>query len=266
MKLKPEKVALVVLSVAQNFNRDPKTAAIISEQRYQTGNGQFGAAYTQEDGIAFKEETDANGDRHGQYSYVDPSGVTRKVTYTAGKNGFQATGDHLPVAPEAPATPQPQYQPQSQYQQQPQQQQQQQPRQQEYNQYDTSSQFDDGSYDERWNNPTYSGNGAASGRLSAPAPVHRPAAPVPAPPQYNNYQYQQEAPQKQEQQQQYQQQQYQQPQQQQQYQQPQQQQQQYQQQPQQQYETTPNPHRFQPPGKLSLNRTPDGFSYSFNKA
>lgn len=77
----------MVLSVAQNFNRDPKTAAIISEQRYQTGNGQFGAAYTQEDGIAFKEETDANGDRHGQYSYVDPSGVTRKVTYTAGKNG-----------------------------------------------------------------------------------------------------------------------------------------------------------------------------------
>lgn len=35
--------------------------------------------------------------------------------------------------------------------------------------------------------------------------------------------------------------------------------------PQQQY-TTEQPHRFQPPGKLSLNRTPDGFSYQFNKA
>lgn len=29
--------------------------------------------------------------------------------------------------------------------------------------------------------------------------------------------------------------------------------------------TTPIPHRFLPPGKLSLSRTPDGYSYSFNK-
>lgn len=29
--------------------------------------------------------------------------------------------------------------------------------------------------------------------------------------------------------------------------------------------TTESPHRFQPPGKLSLSRTPDGFSYTFAK-
>lgn len=79
--------ALVALSAAQGYNRDPKHAAIISEQRYLSGNGQFGSAYTQEDGTDFKEETDSNGDRRGQYSYVDPDGKTRTVSYVAGKNG-----------------------------------------------------------------------------------------------------------------------------------------------------------------------------------
>lgn len=39
---------IVTLAAAQNYNRDPKTAAIIQEQRYLDGNGKFGAAYTQE--------------------------------------------------------------------------------------------------------------------------------------------------------------------------------------------------------------------------
>lgn len=77
----------MAVAASQGYNRDPKHAAIISEQRYLSGNGQFGAAYTQEDGTDFKEETDQNGDRHGQYSYVDPDGNTRTVKYTAGKNG-----------------------------------------------------------------------------------------------------------------------------------------------------------------------------------
>jgi Insect cuticle protein len=79
--------ALVALSAAQGYNRDPKTAAIISEQRYLSGNGQFGAAYTQEDGTDFKEETDEQGNRRGSYSYVDPDGQKRTVNYVAGKNG-----------------------------------------------------------------------------------------------------------------------------------------------------------------------------------
>ncbi|CRK88888.1 CLUMA_CG002631, isoform A [Clunio marinus] len=143
---------------------------------------------------------------------------------------FQATGDHLPVAPPAPPQPipqpvQPQYAPTG--------------AQRNYvDPYDKSGQFDDGSYDERWNNPSFQGDGRS-------APVHRPAAPAPS----HNYNYQHQAPApapapipavRQQN-----------------YNVP---------QAPQHYETTQNPHRFLPPGKLSLNRTPDGFSYTFNKA
>nr|AWK28302.1 cuticular protein [Nilaparvata lugens] len=92
--------ALAALSSAQY--QKAKDAAILSDARYLTGDGQFGAAYSQEDGVEFKEESDGEGNRRGSYSYVDPSGQRRTVTYTAGKNGFQATGDHLPQAPPAP--------------------------------------------------------------------------------------------------------------------------------------------------------------------
>lgn len=143
----------------------------------------------------------------------------------------------MPVAPPAPPQPipqavQPQYQPNE--------------AQRNYvDPYDKSNQFDDGSYDERWNNPGFQGDGRSAPlqRASAPshnynyqnqAPVHAPA-PIPAIRQQN-------------------------------YNVPQQNYNQVHQQQQQQYETTPNPHRFLPPGKLSLNRTPDGFSYTFNKA
>lgn len=78
---------LLALSASQQY-KDPKHAAIISEQRYLNGNGQFGAAYTQEDGTNFKEETDDQGNRRGEYSYIDPNGEVRKVTYVAGKNGY----------------------------------------------------------------------------------------------------------------------------------------------------------------------------------
>lgn len=77
----------IVASQQQQYHQNPQTAAIISEQRYQTGDGQFGAAYTQEDGTDFKEETDADGTRHGSYSYIDPTGQKRTISYTAGKNG-----------------------------------------------------------------------------------------------------------------------------------------------------------------------------------
>jgi hypothetical protein len=62
------------------------------------GDGSFGSAYVQDDGVEFKEETQANGDRKGQYSYIDPTGKKITVQYTTGKNGFQVSGDHLPRA------------------------------------------------------------------------------------------------------------------------------------------------------------------------
>lgn len=234
---------LVAASAQYNgYNRDPKTVAIVSEQRYLAGDGQFGAAYDQEDGTNFKEETDADGNRRGSYSYVDPSGQRRTISYVAGKNGFQASGDHLPVAPAGPpapahAAPQSQYQPQYQ-----------QPAQPQYQanfdhqgrSYDNQG-YEDGQYDPRWNDPSFSQQHSRG----APAPVVTPAPAQnyhhqPAPPAQNYHRsqpapapvaqnYHQAAPQ-----------------------------------PQQEW-TTQAPHRFQPPGKLQLNRTPDGFSYTFNK-
>lgn len=219
--------ACVVLAASQQYHQSPQTAAIISEQRYLAGN-QFGATYDTEDGTNFKEETDADGTRHGSYSYIDPTGQKRTISYTAGKNGFQASGDHLPVAPAPPPHAQPQF-----HAQQPQQQQQLRHQQQQFS--SEADNFDDGQYDPRYNDPSFSQNTnnhfAAAPVHAAPAPVHAPAPahynPQPAPqqfiPQQQNFNH---IP---------------------------------------QYTTTPNPHRFQPPGKLALNRTPDGFSYSFNK-
>lgn len=66
--------AVVGLSLGQNYRGDPKTAAILTEQRYLGGDGRFGATYTQEDGVNFKEESDPDGTRRGSYSYVDPNG------------------------------------------------------------------------------------------------------------------------------------------------------------------------------------------------
>ena len=55
------------------------------------GDGKFGAAYAQEDGVAFKEESSGNNERIGQYSYIDENGNTIVVKYSAGVNGFRWT-------------------------------------------------------------------------------------------------------------------------------------------------------------------------------
>lgn len=88
MRFKVFAIGLVaVLSSGQKYHGNPQTAAILSEQRYLSGDGKFGSAYSQEDGINFKEETDSDGTRHGSYSYIDPNGSRKTISYTAGKNG-----------------------------------------------------------------------------------------------------------------------------------------------------------------------------------
>lgn len=241
---------------------DSKNAAILQEARYLNGNGAFGAAYQQEDGIDFKEETDADGNRRGSYSYIDPSGQRKTVNYVAGKNGFQATGDHIPTAPQA-AAPTPGYTPDPRYNS---------PNYQAPQQYSAPQQYtapqqyqapapvrnyggkpdeDDGQYHpELYEQENYVAPPEPRATYVQPQPQYQ-AQPQPQP-QYNSNIYpgvqqaqysgvqtqQYTAPaqvQAQVARQQY-------------------------------YEqTTPQPSRFFPPGKFSLNRSPDGFTYSFHK-
>merc|ERR1711971_675962 len=76
---------------------DAKDAKILKEQRFDAGDGRFGSAFAQEDGTMFREETTADGERIGQYSYIDENGETITVRYTAGKDGFRILeGAHIP--------------------------------------------------------------------------------------------------------------------------------------------------------------------------
>merc|ERR1711963_55299 len=76
---------------------DPKNAKILKEQRFNAGDGRHGAAFAQQDGTVFREESTADGERIGQYSYIDQDGNTITVRYTAGKDGFRILeGAHIP--------------------------------------------------------------------------------------------------------------------------------------------------------------------------
>merc|ERR1712037_718974 len=87
---------LAAASLAQFV--EPEKAKILKEQRFNAGDGRFGAAYAQEDGTVYREETTADGERVGQYSYIDQAGKTITVRYTAGKDGFRILeGDHVPT-------------------------------------------------------------------------------------------------------------------------------------------------------------------------
>ncbi|XP_076378813.1 cuticular protein 19 isoform X4 [Megalopta genalis] len=218
-------VALVLCRLSNGQYQPPQQAAILSDARYLAGDGTFGAAYSQEDGVEFKEESDVYGNRRGSYSYVDPTGQRRTVSYTAGKNGFQATGDGIPVPPPQ-APPQPEYEPLPQY-----------------NPPDYQPPIHNPPAQQPYQRPS----APVYEPQPQPRPVYqpepqypyRPRPPPPPPPEiesipsYNpRSQYQPPA------------------------------------RPLPQYNeiTTPSPRRFYPPGKLSFNRTPDGYSYTFSKS
>jgi hypothetical protein len=118
--------ALLVAGAATAQNVDPKQAKILKEQRFNVGDGRAGAAFASEDGTIFREETQADGNRIGQYSYIGDDGQTYTVKYSAGKDGFRilegghipsggqdaaafnpdyVADDELPAAPEAPIAP-----------------------------------------------------------------------------------------------------------------------------------------------------------------
>merc|ERR1712198_801270 len=84
--------------VASQYGVEPPAAKILKEQRFNAGDGRFGAAYAQEDGTVFREESGAGGERIGEYSYVDQNGKTITVKYSAGVDGFKILeGAHVPL-------------------------------------------------------------------------------------------------------------------------------------------------------------------------
>ncbi|KAM0735024.1 Pupal cuticle protein Edg-78E [Formica fusca] len=221
-------IVIIGVSCQEPRYQSPHQAAILSDARYLAGDGTFGAAYSQEDGVEFKEESDVEGNRRGSYSYVDPTGQRRTVTYTAGKNGFQATGDHIPTArPQVP--PQPEYVPLSQY---------------NPPDYQPPSYAPPPlqQYPRRYQPADYEPQPAVYQPQPPPQYQYRPqpqpsydhpselqSIPSHAPPRPHYQPQLRPAP---------------------------------------QYNaiTTPAPRNFSPPGKLSFNRTPDGFSYTFSKS
>merc|ERR1739844_402795 len=88
--------ACVVAACAAQTKIDPKDAKILKEQRFNSGDGRTGSAFATEDGTTFREETDAEGNRVGQYSYIGDDGKVITVKYTAGKDGFRIIEvDHI---------------------------------------------------------------------------------------------------------------------------------------------------------------------------
>jgi len=108
-------VITCVAGLCLGQNIDPKDAKILKEQRFNAGDGRAGAAFATDDGQIFREETDASGNRIGQYSYIGDNGQVFTVKYSAGKDGFRILeGDHIratgagaaPFNPEAAIEPQ----------------------------------------------------------------------------------------------------------------------------------------------------------------
>jgi len=87
----------VAAALGQQVALDERGARIVKEQRFNNGDGRNGAAFATENEINFKEETDAEGNRIGQYSFIGEDGKTYFTKYIAGKEGFRILeGDHVP--------------------------------------------------------------------------------------------------------------------------------------------------------------------------
>merc|ERR1711962_856319 len=90
------------------FSGDSSLARILQEQRFNMGDGKFGSAFAQEDGTISKEESTGNNERVGQYSYIDDTGKTITVKYSAGINVFRILeGDHIPSGGQKAANAEP---------------------------------------------------------------------------------------------------------------------------------------------------------------
>ncbi|XP_076055664.1 cuticle protein AMP4-like [Oratosquilla oratoria] len=99
-------VAAAAPVVAEVVERGPPFVAILSDTREVPVDGSFSIDFQAENGIRFSELATAGvagqSNYEGIYSYPDENGNLIEIRYVANENGFQAQGDHLPVAPAAP--------------------------------------------------------------------------------------------------------------------------------------------------------------------
>ncbi|KAF6200278.1 hypothetical protein GE061_006581 [Apolygus lucorum] len=74
--------------------------AILMHKQALTQDGSFNYVFAAENGLKQGETIAPDGTRTGAYSYVDPSGQTVSVKYSAGKDGFKIIeGSHVPKPP-----------------------------------------------------------------------------------------------------------------------------------------------------------------------
>ncbi|KAG8236550.1 hypothetical protein J437_LFUL016867 [Ladona fulva] len=104
-------VALFLAVAIVMVNADTKPIIpIVQLDDVRDDAGQYSLRYVSGDGTSLVETAklvpNDEGDGHvlvkeGTYRFTSPEGKTFVLSYVADKNGFQPTGDHLPVAPVA---------------------------------------------------------------------------------------------------------------------------------------------------------------------
>ncbi|XP_075221390.1 uncharacterized protein LOC142324447 [Lycorma delicatula] len=92
--------------VDYRYQKQPLPLILMHKQAL-SHDGQFNYAFAADNGLKQGESINPDGSRSGAYSYIDPSGQTISVKYTAGKDGFKILeGDHVPKpVPVQPASP-----------------------------------------------------------------------------------------------------------------------------------------------------------------
>ncbi|RZF32974.1 hypothetical protein LSTR_LSTR008687 [Laodelphax striatellus] len=105
-------ICAVVLVNGQQYAEDGSYSKrplplILMHKQALTHDGNFNYVFAADNGLKQGETISPDGSRQGSYSYVDPSGKTISVKYTAGKDGFKILeGDHIPKpVPALPVAP-----------------------------------------------------------------------------------------------------------------------------------------------------------------
>jgi len=92
-------LAAAAPSSLESYERD--IVDILRQEISHDDDGSYQHSFETENGISASEsgqpEDDESYSVSGQFSYVGPDGVTYTVVYTAGEDGFQPEGAHLPT-------------------------------------------------------------------------------------------------------------------------------------------------------------------------